>query len=239
MPVRILPLGDHAVTIVFGDTIDEDINQQVLSLFNYLKQREIAEVKDIIPAYVSVTVVYDIMAIHKKDNTVSAFDYISREIEKALHHADHKTESKKIIQIPVCYDVSLGIDLKEMAEQKNLSIEEIAEFHSSVIYHVYMIGFMPGFPYMGKVHAKIATPRKNSPRKNVAAGSVGIAEFQTGIYPFDSPGGWNIIGRTPMMMFNTHYIEPCLLRPGDKVNFVPISVREFNDLNLSNEPDYY
>ena len=228
MPVKVLPLGDHAITIIFGDTIDEDINQQVLSFFNCLKQKEIIGVKDIIPTYTSVTVVYDIMTIQKKDNTVSAFDYVNHEIEKALQNIDSiKTETEKIISIPVCYDVSLGIDLEEMATQKNLSIEEIVELHSSVTYRVYMIGFMPGFPYMGKVHDKISAQRKNSPRKKVAAGSVGIADFQTGIYPFDSPGGWNIIGQTPMMMFNTHYIEPCLLKPGDKVNFVPISLHEF------------
>jgi inhibitor of KinA len=231
MPVTILPLGDHAITILFGDTIDEDINQQALSFFNCVKQRRITGVKDIIPAYTSVTVVYDIMMIQKKDNTVSAFDYMQHEIEKALQHADeNKTETEKIIRIPVCYDVSLGIDLKEMADQKSLSIEEIVQLHSSATYRVYMIGFMPGFPYMGKVNAKIATPRKSAPRKKVVAGSVGIADFQTGVYPFDSPGGWNIVGQTPMMMFNTHYIEPCLLKPGDKVNFVPISLQEFYQL---------
>ena len=231
MPVTILPLGDHAITIAFGDTINEDINQQVLSFFNCLKQQKITGVKDIIPTYTSVTVVYDIMTIHKKDNTVTAFDYMQQEMVKALQHVDeHKAETEKITRIPVCYDISLGIDLKEIAEQKNLSIEEIIYLHFSTTYRVYMIGFMPGFPYMGKVSDKIAAPRKNSPRKKVAAGSVGIADFQTGIYPFDSPGGWNIIGQTPMMMFNTSYIEPCLLNPGDKVNFVPISLQEFNQL---------
>ena len=125
------------------------------------------------------------MAIHKYDKTISAFDYMHHEIEKALQHVnEYKTETGKIIQIPVCYDVTLGIDLKEMAEQKDLSIEEIVQLHSSVTYRVYMIGFMPGFPYMGKVNDKIAMPRKNSPRKNVVAGSVGIADFQTGIYSF-------------------------------------------------------
>src|SRR5438477_290568 len=163
MPVRILPLGDHAITIAFGDTIDEDINQQALSFFNCLKQRKIKGIKDIIPTYTSVTVVYDIMAIHKYDKTISAFDYMHQQIEEAFQHInEYKTETGKIIQIPVCYDVSLGIDLKEMAERKKISIEEIVQSHSSVTYRVYMIGFMPGFPYMGKVNDKIAMPRKNS-----------------------------------------------------------------------------
>src|SRR4051812_43566123 len=128
MPVTILPLGDHAITIVFGDTIDEDVNQQALSFFNRLKQQEITGVKDIIPTYTSVTVVYDIMAIRKMDNTVSAFNYIHHKIEDALQHVDeNKTETEKITQIPVCYDVSLGIDLKEIAIQKNLSVEEVIQ----------------------------------------------------------------------------------------------------------------
>src|SRR5262245_16292198 len=128
MPVRILPLGDHAITVAFGDIIDEEINQRVLSFFNYLKQGQIIGVKDVIPTYTSVTVVYDIMAIHKHDNTISSFDFIRQEMEKALHHShEYKTETGKSLHIPVCYDVSLGIDLKEMSEQKNLSIEEIVQ----------------------------------------------------------------------------------------------------------------
>src|SRR6476659_9849046 len=126
MSVAILPLGDHAITIRFGDTIDEDINQQALSFSNCLKQQEITGVKDMIPTYTSVTVVYDIMRIYKYDKTISAFDYMHEQIEKALQHInEYRTETGKIIQIPVCYDVSLGIDLEELAAQKNLSVEEI------------------------------------------------------------------------------------------------------------------
>src|SRR4030095_1558812 len=117
MPVTIFPLGDHAITVAFGDIIDEGINQQALSFFNCLKERQITGVKDVIPTYTSVTVVYDIMAIHNYDNTISAFDYMHHQIEEALQHINgYKTETGKIMQIPVCYDVLLGIDLKEMAE---------------------------------------------------------------------------------------------------------------------------
>lgn len=120
MPVTILPLGDHAITIAFGDTIDEDTSQKALSFFNCLKQQKIKGIKDIIPTYTSVTVVYDIMEIHKYDKTISVSDYMYQQIEKALQDInEYKTETGKITQIPVCYDGSLGIDLKEMSEQKN------------------------------------------------------------------------------------------------------------------------
>jgi inhibitor of KinA len=228
MPVSIQPLGDHAITITFGDHIDENINKQVLALFHHLQQQNIPAVKDIIPAYTSLTIVYDIMMIRSMHYTDSAFSYMHTEVENALRHIEeHGTGTVRTMQIPVCYDVSLGLDLQEMATQKKISVEEIISLHSSQTYHVYMIGFMPGFPYMGKVDAKIATPRKSVPRKMVFAGSVGIADFQTGIYPFNSPGGWNIIGRTPLMMFNLQYKEPCLLQPGDKIEFVPVSLDDF------------
>ena len=230
MPVIIEPLGDHALTVTLGEIIDEKINKKVLALFHYLQQKSIEEVKDYIPAYTSLTVVYDI-ALIKKRHALSSFKYMHNLIEDALKNFDDNAQEKTtLMHIPVCYDVSLGIDLEEMAVQKNISIEEIVELHAAATYRVYMIGFLPGFAYMGKVNTKIATPRKAVPGKNVNAGSVGIADFQTGIYPFNSPGGWNIIGQTPLQIFNTTYTEPCVLQPGDIVKFEPISLEEFEDL---------
>jgi inhibitor of KinA len=230
MTVIIEPLGDHALTVKLGEIIDEKINKKVLALFHYLQQKNIEEVKDYIPAYASLTVVYDIAEI-KKHHALSAFEYMHNMIEDALRNFNESLQVETtLIHIPVCYDVSLGIDLKEMAGQKNITIEEIVELHTAVTYRVYMIGFLPGFAYMGKVNTKIAAPRKAVPRKNVNAGSVGIADFQTGIYPFNSPGGWNIIGQTPLQIFNSTYTEPCVLQPGDTVKFEPISLEEFEDL---------
>jgi len=231
MPVTIQPLGDHAVTVTFGDAIDESINKQVLALFNYLQQKKIEGVKDCIPAYASLTVVYDIIEVRKR-HAVSAFEYMHNQIQAALKNfAISSRETTRLVHIPVCYDVSLGIDLQEMALQKNKTVEEIVELHAAATYRVYMIGFLPGFAYLGKVDSKIAAPRKASPRKNVAAGSVGIADFQTGIYPFNSPGGWNIIGQTPMQIFNKNYKQPCALEPNDTVKFESISLKEFEELN--------
>ena len=230
MPVTIQSLGDHALTVIFGDAIDEKINRQVLSFFYFLQQKNIEGIKDIIPAYASLTVVYDVTEI-KKRHAITAFEYMRNQLLSALENfSDTAEQTTRLIHIPVCYDVSLGIDLDEMSEQKNITVEEIVELHSASTYRVYMIGFLPGFAYMGKVDEKIAAPRKAVPRKNVVAGSVGIADFQTGIYPFNSPGGWNIIGQTPLEIFNKNYNEPCILQPGDTVKFEPISLREFEEL---------
>lgn len=230
MPVTVTPLGDRAVTITFGNTIDEDTNKQVLSVFHYLKEKNIVGVKDVIPAYASLTLVYDIITILENNVCISAFDFVRKEMESALKNFSLSTAvNSNLVRIPVCYHVSLGSDLEELSAQKNISIEEIIRIHSAATYRVYMIGFLPGFAYMGKVDERIAMKRKAAP-KNIAAGSVGIAELQTGIYPFDSPGGWNIVGRTPMPLFSKNYIDPCLLCPGDTVKFEPISLREFREL---------
>ena len=198
-----------------------------MALFHELSNAKIVGAKDIIPAYTTITVVYDIAAIRKITNT-AAYKYISEQIEKAISECDWKNESSpREIIIPVCYDISLGIDLPEMSNQKNISIEEIISIHTSATYNVYMLGFLPGFAYMGMVDDKIVVPRLSQPRKNVPAGSVGIAGNQTGIYPLDSPGGWNIIGQTPLRMFDINNTDPCLVKPGDKVKFVSISLEQF------------
>jgi inhibitor of KinA len=220
--------GDHAITVELGDAIDPVTHQQIIALFQQLSNANIIGIKDIIPAYTTITVVYDIAAIKKATDT-AACKYISEQIEKAISECAWKNESStREISIPVCYDISLGIDLPEMSKQKNISIEEIISIHTSATYNVYMLGFLPGFAYMGIVDDKIAVPRLSQPRKNVPAGSVGIAGNQTGIYPLDSPGGWNIIGQTPLRMFDISNEDPCLVKPGDKIKFVAISLGEFD-----------
>ena len=145
-----------------------------------------------------------------------------------------QSSSTRKIKIPVCYDVCFGIDLQEMSNQKQISIEELIQLHTAQTYRVYMIGFLPGFAYMGRVHETLITPRKVQPRRTVEAGSVGIAAEQTGIYPFASPGGWNIIGQTPLQLFNLKRNEPVLLQAGDEVQFERININTFyqikNDL---------
>ena len=231
---KIEPLGDHAVTVYFGNTIDAGINRVVLRLFECLQQNPIPGVLDIIPAYASLTVVYDTIAIKKTNPHLAAFDEVASKIITILQNQPQNLSVQaKTIHIPVCYDISLGIDLETMALQKNIQLEDIIRLHHSTTYRVFMIGFLPGFAYMGAVDELIAMPRKAMPRQYVSAGSVGIAGFQTGIYPVDTPGGWNIIGQTPLQMFSTKYPESCLLQPGDEVIFEPITLQEFKQLKAS------
>ena len=226
---KIFSLGDAALSIELGNKIDIALNKNVHALAHGIRSAAIDGVKDVIPAYTSVTVVYDIVLLRKK--TSSAFEWMKKEIEEVIITGNQQpvtSNNKKII--PVCYDISLGIDLENMAAIKNISVEEIIQLHTGKTYHVYMIGFLPGFAYMGSVHEKLITKRKHQPNLHVAAGSVGIAGEQTGIYPFNSPGGWNIIGRTPLQMFDKKREQPVLLEAGDEIEFKQISLKEYNSL---------
>jgi inhibitor of KinA len=230
MQPTISPLGDSALTVTFGSSINEESNLKVLSLFTLLKQQGFTEIIDVIPAYASLTIVYDVYLIYRNVKS-SPFTYMSKRVEKVVEGLQiQNMPAAKVVDIPVCYDPSLGTDLTSMAKTKQLSTDDIVQIHTSTTYHVYMIGFLPGFSYMGRVDERIATPRKAVPDLKIPAGSVGIAGRQTGIYPLDSPGGWNIIGRTPSKMFNSHAASPCLLQPGDKVRFLPIALDEFYTL---------
>lgn len=229
LPYRIYSSGDNALTVELGNIIDLTSNQKILTLYHYLKNQDIPGVKDFIPAYNSLTIIYDLLIIRKKH--LSAFTFMKEQMEIAILKCE-KIDSilPRQINIPVCYDTSLGIDLEEMAAQKQMTIQEIIRLHTYPIYHVYMIGFLPGFAYLGTVHEKIATPRRSEPRVKVAAGSVGIAGAQTGIYPLDSPGGWNIIGQTPIQLIDLEIEGPVYLQAGDKIKFIPIGLQEFNSL---------
>ena len=226
----IYPLGDHAVTIEFGNEICLDTNQRVLSLFNHLKANTFLGLKDIIPAYTTVTIVYDIAEIKKQCTpTQTAYDWLEQHVTNILQtqKLQHSFATREI-KIPVCYHPSLAPDIKWLAAYHHLTVNEVIVLHTSTAYHVYMLGFLPGFPYMAAVNEKLITPRKSAPRKQVAAGSVGIAGNQTGIYPFASPGGWQLIGQTPLKIFDVQKPEPALLQPGDQVIFYAISLEEFN-----------
>jgi len=231
---KIYALGDSALTIELGYTINENINHRVLAIAYYMRDLEIVGVLDIMSAYASVSVIYDICEIRK--NYTSATRYLTEQIELAILNCDFTVISQiKVVEIPVCYDVSLGIDLIEMSLEKKMSITDIIAAHTSKLYRVYLIGFLPGFPYMGIVDESIATPRKKSPRTKIEAGNVGIADAQTGIYPSDSPGGWNIIGKTPLKMFDAKKEYPVFLQPGDDVQFKQISLEQFRELKEESE----
>ena len=226
-PYTISPLGDAALLISLGNCIDEDINKKVLRLFHRLHSTQIVGVVDITPAYSSLAVYYDVMAVRQTGKT--AFEVMKEKIFGLLtDESNGEDVAARIIEIPVCYDKDLAPDIEILAAQKTLTVEEVIHLHATTTYRVYTLGFLPGFAYMGKVAEKIATPRKASP-VNVATGSVGIAGEQTGIYPYPSPGGWNIIGRTPVPLFDKEKMPPALLQPGDEVTFYPITKDEFEN----------
>ncbi len=210
--------------------MQERINKRVLQLAAQLHKTPMEGLLDVIPAYSSLTVIYDPLSIHLiATDCISTYvtdwlnEFITRLPETAL-------EAPRKMIIPVCYHPSLGPDIEGMAAEKNMSLNALIAFHTSVTYRVYMTGFLPGFAYMGMVDDKIATARKATPRQFVAAGSVGIAGSQTGIYPLDSPGGWNIIGQTPVKVFDKEREQPCLLKPGDEVVFEMISRNDFDKI---------
>lgn len=228
-PYHIYPCGDHAVTIELGDLISVDINQKVISLFHYLSENKIEGVKDLIPAYNTITVVYDTCSLKKRSPGLSVYETMSAQLQNAAALANEEVATQtKLVKIPVCYDPLLAPDIVSLAETHQLSVEEVIKLHTAKIYRVYMIGFLPGFAYMGSVDEKIITPRRQQPRTIVPAGSVGIAGEQTGIYPFDSPGGWQLIGQTPVKMFEANNTSPCYLEAGDAVQFHAISIDEFS-----------
>ena len=220
----IFPLGDAALTIDFGNRIDDDINQKVLQLFHRLQHLS-PFIRDVIPAYSSLTVYYDVMGMHTKEKT--AFEVIKEIVTPLVNEKSESVITGRKISIPVCYAPSYAPDLLEVALQKHITPAEVIQLHTAKAYRVYMIGFLPGFPYMGKVDKRIATPRRSQPRNTVPAGAVGIAGEQTGIYPLTSPGGWNIIGQTPLRLFDAAKKEPVLLQPGDEVTFYTITEDEF------------
>lgn len=214
--------------VSFGNLIDAAINRRVLLLHEALQQFPFEGFVESVPAYASLAVFYDVPVVRSQALTTAVQfvkDYLHRSIEQL--DAVHITTTA-IIRIPVCYDIVFGPDIHELASIHQLSIDEVIKLHTAVTYRVYMIGFMPGFAYMGSVDQRIATPRKSQPSKHVSAGSVGIAGAQTGIYPVDSPGGWQIIGKTAVKLFDLHKDIPCLFSPGDQVQFFAIDKNEYD-----------
>lgn len=225
-PYSIFPLGDAALTIDFGNVIDESVNKKVVSLFEVAKKAPHPAIIDVVPAFSSLTVLYDVAALHTED--VLAFEAMVAILEN-IFSSQQSEDGRPAhhFEIPVCYSERFGWDLPQLSREKNISVEDIIETHTSKSYRVYMLGFLPGFAYMGQLDGRIAMARKNVPRAKVFAGAVGIADRQTGIYPVTSPGGWQIIGRTPVSIFDAHAAQPVLFHPGDQVKFFSITEDEF------------
>ncbi len=249
-------LGDHALVFSLEEKMSEEIIEKIIALKKLIESFHFDFVKELIPSYHTLTLVYDIDLFYEneiaKENNDSITD-LGNAILTGFNSAAIKMESassikklksnndliennifieqEKIIRIPVCYDERLGIDLENIVAKNNISVDEIIQKHTEEIYLVYCLGFLPGFAYMGKVHESIQIARHASPRKEVMAGSVGIAGMQTGIYPMNSPGGWQIIGRTPIKIFDHNPAILGKLKAGNRIQFYPISFSEFEKLN--------
>jgi inhibitor of KinA len=228
---NIFPLGDTAATIDLGNTINEALNDKVIAMQQWLQVNSFEGVRDIIIAYSSLTLIYDPVSVKRKFSPPgTVFDFVKQKLQQAYYHSlVLPQEEAGIIEIPVCYDDEFGMDLKSMAAEKQMPEEEIIRLHTEKIYRVYMIGFLPGFPYMAEVDARLSAPRKEKPVM-VFPGSVGIAGSQTGIYPFNTPGGWNIIGRTPVEMFNETADDLVRLKVGDRVHFYEVGRQEYEKI---------
>jgi inhibitor of KinA len=225
--MRFAPLGDHAVTITLGDTIDEATHRLVRAVCTTITANRPRGVVELVPAFASVTVHYDPQRIGNAPDR-RAYSILVEALERLLE--DVRAEDvapPHVVEIPVCYGGELGPDLEEVASRRGLTAEEVVHIHAAGDYLVYMVGFMAGFAYLGGLDDRIATPRRSTPRKAVPAGTVGIGGNQTGVYPLESPGGWNLIGRTPLRVFDLKREAASLLATGDRVRFQPISLAEF------------
>ncbi|MBN8192366.1 5-oxoprolinase subunit PxpB [Bacillus sp. NTK074B] len=235
MNYTIRPLGDHAVVIQLGSSIQQETHEQVKALTNLFENQTPDWLVEYVPAFTTVTLYYDpikIVESQKPFQNTPPYTVVCSKIEHMLSHLTPAEQvDAQIIDIPVCYGGDFGPDLEEVANHHHISVEEVIEKHSHGDYLVYMIGFAPGFPYIGGMSQEIATPRKKSPRLNIPAGSVGIAGEQTGVYPIETPGGWQLIGRTPLNLFRPdHDDSPSLLNAGDRIRFKPISLEEYKAL---------
>lgn len=211
------------MVVQFGETIDRETLSRVRNLTDQLAFQPIPGVIETVPAYTTVTLHYDPLRIDLQN--------LIADLQRLLATQTEASDLKqRLIQIPVCYGGDFGPDLELVARHNLLTVDEVVEIHSSAEYLVYMIGFAPGFPYLGGMSARIATPRRESPRLKTPAGSVGIAGTQTGVYPIETPGGWQLIGRTPINLFQPSFDPPTLLRAGDSVRFQPIARDQFDSL---------
>lgn len=229
---KIYYLSETAVTVEFGQQIAENLLNAVNSLNLLLHQRPFPGFNTTVPAYSTLTVFYDPLVVSKSDLPGSGCLAKVSGYLGDLNLQMKTTNSVKgdTVTIPVCYGGTFGPDLAEVADLHQISIAEVIKLHSAATYKVYMIGFVPGFAYLGGMDERLATPRKATPRKLVPAGAVGMAGQQTGVYPLDTPGGWQIIGQTPLKMFDRDRVQPSLLKAGDMVVFKAIDIQEFNKL---------
>lgn len=234
--IKTYPLGDSAIVVQLGETIDLETHRKVRALSDYLERNPFPGMREYIPAFTTVTITYDGLKVgqvfHAKllKKSCSTYETVRDLLVEIIEPLEvNNSHTPKTIEIPVCYGNKQGPDLEEVASYNGLTSQEVIDTHANGNYLVYMLGFAPGFPYLGGLSQSIACPRKDSPRSSIPAGSVGIAGGQTGVYPIETPGGWQLIGRTPLKLFRPDEQCPTLLQPGNFIKFYPISQEQYEE----------
>lgn len=231
MAVQFLKQGDTAMVVQFGDVIDRALSDRVLNLSRRIRATAVSGVTDLVPTFRSLLVNYDPLVV--------GCDELKRQLESLLDSSDAQAPEARQWTIPVCYEGDYAPDVNEVAEAGGISRTQVVQQHADTLFHVYMLGFVPGFPYMGDLPPSLVSPRRSDPRTRVPPGSVAIALTMTAIYPLESPGGWHLIGSTPVRLFNVDAPQPALLSPGDKVRFKPIAQAEYLKIREAVEANDY
>lgn len=229
--VSVRPLGDSALVIQLDKSISPTIHHKIVNIVDVLESDPFEGFIEAVPSYNNVTVFYDPVIVHlnkQKNVQKTSFEIVWASMMNYIKKSDSTLPIKnRLIEIPVIYGDKFGPDLEYVAKVNHITPEKVIELHTEKDYLVYMLGFAPGFPYLANINNKIATPRKEKPRPSIPAGSVGIAGEQTGIYPLESPGGWQVIGQTPVELFTPRSYPPTLLKSGDEIRFIPITENEY------------
>ena len=229
---RLYPLGDAAVVLELGQAIAPATQQLVQAFAKVLARHPPPGLREVVPAFTTLTVYYDPLVLFEL-GAASPYEQMASALQRLLPAARAALadyEPGPLVEIPVCYGGEFGPDLALVASHAQLAAEEVIARHAQPEYLVHMVGFAPGFPYLGGLDARLATPRRAQPRPLVPAGAVGIAGVQTGVYSLPTPGGWQLIGRTPLRLFDPSRAQPSLLQAGDRLRFVPITEQEFQRL---------
>ena len=228
LPITFETFGVHAILVSWPNEINQSTSMDIFNFKQKIHQSIPEHIVETVPAYCSLTIFMK--------NQVNQQELINK-LKKLYQHTDNTTQASTIIwEIPVCYDLQFGTDLTTLAQIKTCSTQRIVELHSQALYTVDFLGFLPGFPYLSGLNPLLHTPRLTKPRAVVKKGSVAIGGKQTGVYPIESPGGWHIIGRTPVSFFNPHDSQPSFISPLDKIKFQPVSMTDFN--SIEKQPKY-
>lgn len=230
--IKYLSAGDKAVVMEFGNEISKDINAKIRNVVKSVEEAKVDGIVELLPTYRSLMIMYDPLKIEYSE-LISTLDSMSSK------QVDNEEEKIKIVEFPTVYGGEYGPDINFVAEHNNIAVDEVIKIHTGTDYLVYMMGFTPGFTYLGGMSDKIVTPRLASPRTKIPAGSVGIAGAQTGMYPSETPGGWQLIGRTPLKLYDSDKEPPVMLSAGDYVRYVSVSEEEYLEIKKQVEEGTY